>query len=112
MVFEANREQMTKLLKDLYNNSETIGMGFLQYKERLDELDIEALLKVIFDIKNDLQFDYWYGRMVKTSIKRLADDNFEVVPWHNPPRPDYQSWAARKTIEHMLIDADIMEASY
>lgn len=112
MVFKANREQMAKLLRELYNNSECVGMGFLQYKDQLSDLDIEALLKGIFDTKHDLQFDYWFGRMVKTSIKRLADDNFEVVPWHNPPRPDYQSWSARKTIEHMLIDADIMEVRY
>lgn len=99
MKFKATTEQIKKVAALAVNASRGAGMGMLHFRPKTytpEEIDLQFTQ---FDFEKrvkgnrgqDVDLDYYEGRMVKLHIRALGEDAWEVTD--SPPRPDYQSWA-------------------
>lgn len=90
MDFKASEAEVKKMVLLAVNSSSPVGMGFLHYERKdysLDDIDFK-------DISEEIDIDYFRGRMVKLSIKRLHPEGDD---WQVPDHvdPEYQSWSQR-----------------
>lgn len=103
MKFSATREQLLCLMANAVNASSPVGMGFLQFQNKVySPADMESY--VIDDKEIFTSLDYVDGRMVKLTIFKqegqyIIRDGFTA---------DYQSFMCRyATVEDLVKSAGI-----
>ena len=97
MILTLTDEQVVEMGKLAVLASSPAGMGFLHYDPRLTKDAIQL------DIKRDsLHIDYYQGRMVKFSARRVSDGKWEFSDSINR---EYQSWIDTYPSYQALADA-------
>ena len=95
MKIKATTKQLAQLLKNAFDASVPMGMGFLHYDPKGVPLEhFQEGMKEHTDPRINL--DYVQGRMVKLSLRKDSEGQENV--WELPdtaPRLDYQSWASK-----------------
>jgi len=95
MEFKATEEQVKQIAVNAVTASAPMGMGFLHHQPdqefKPDDFKID---------KFGLSLDYVQGRMVKLSIGKTENGNWQI---HGEPRSDYQSWIQKYSTNEELI---------
>jgi len=104
MKFVATEDQVRQMAVNAVKASSPMGMGYLHF-------DADAEFHTDdFPIDNfGLNLDYIQGRMVKLTLRKLENNEWETCG-RDTPTPDYQSWVRKyPTYEDLCASVGVTE---
>lgn len=88
MQFTATSDQMHQIVANAVTHSKAVGMGVYHFQRRKYLAEDIKNTSIVKEDKVDV--DYYSGRMVKISFKRIKDNTWKVLG--DEAHPEYQSW--------------------
>jgi hypothetical protein len=99
MQFTATADQMYQIVANAITHSKAVGMGVYHFQRRNylpEDIKNTSIVK-----EDTVSVDYYAGRMVKISFRRVKDNTWDVLG--DEAHPEYQSWCCRYETYRDLI---------
>jgi hypothetical protein len=104
ITFKATPYQIRQIFANAINASSPVGLGLLHFEKR--DYNPEECPGPTDGESEYISTDYFFGRMVKFSLKKSPTEGVYSVGWGGgPPNRDYQSWAGKYPTYKALLDS-------